>query len=84
MLSTVWSKGSKRNKTATWAKVKFDHQVVAIAKTNAADVVYSDDSDVQAMCRRERLKVQGVWDLPPPPVNPQMDMFGKDSKPSDQ
>jgi hypothetical protein len=53
------------------AKIKFDHQIVAIAKVVGADVVYSDDDDVQKLCQRERLLCFGVWDLPPRPVDPQ-------------
>lgn len=57
--------------TGSKAKVKFDHQIVAIAKAVAADVVYSDDKDVQALCERESLPCFGVWDLPQRPVDPQ-------------
>jgi hypothetical protein len=53
------------------AKVKFDHQIVAIAKVVRATTVYSDDHDVKALCGREGLACRGVWDLPPRPVNPQ-------------
>jgi len=53
------------------SKVKFDHQVVAIAKVVGAAVVYSDDDGVKALCARESIQCRGVWDLPPRPVNPQ-------------
>jgi predicted nucleic acid-binding protein len=53
------------------SKVKFDHQIVAIAKVAQAAVVYSDDHDVKALCAREGLVCKGVWDLPPRPLNPQ-------------
>lgn len=52
-------------------KVKFDHQIVAIAKAIGADVVYSDDKGVQALCERKSLSCFGVWDLPSRPVDPQ-------------
>jgi predicted nucleic acid-binding protein len=52
-------------------KVKFDHQIVAIAKVIGADVVYSDDEDVQKLCTREGLTCFGVWHLPSRPVDPQ-------------
>jgi predicted nucleic acid-binding protein len=52
-------------------KVKFDHQIVAIAKVVGADVVYSDDKGVQALCERMSLPCFGVWTLPPRPVDPQ-------------
>jgi hypothetical protein len=53
------------------SKVKFDHQIVAIAKAVGAASVYSDDHDVKALCGRERITCLGVWDLPPRLVNPQ-------------
>jgi predicted nucleic acid-binding protein len=53
------------------SKVKFDHQIVAIAKVVGAVVVYSDDHDVKALCAREGLVCKGVWDLSPRPVDPQ-------------
>src|SRR5689334_19642189 len=53
--------------TGARTKVKFDHQIVAIAKAVGADVVYSDDKGVQALCERESLPCFGVWDLPPRP-----------------
>jgi len=52
-------------------KIKFDHQIVAIAKVVRAIAVYSDDNDVKALCRRESLECQGVWDLPARPADAQ-------------
>lgn len=63
------------------AKVKFDHQIVAIAKVVGADTVYSDDGDVQKLCQRENLPCLGVWDLPPRPVSPQTSMNFEPEKP---
>lgn len=60
--------------TGPKTKVKFDHQIVAIAKAVGADVVYSDDQGVQALCKRESLQCFGVWDLPPRPIDPQTSM----------
>jgi hypothetical protein len=53
------------------SKVKFDHQIVAIAKIVDAAVVYSDDQDVRSLCEREGLVCKGVWKLPLRPVDPQ-------------
>ena len=60
--------GSKKGKSlATWAKVKFDRQIVAIAKTRGVTAIYSNDSDVHRICKQENIPVFGVWDLPDPP-----------------
>jgi hypothetical protein len=38
--------GDKRvGSDATWAKVKFDRQIVAIAQVRRATAIYSDDAD---------------------------------------
>jgi hypothetical protein len=61
-------------RTEPKAKVKFDHQIVAIAKVVGADTVYSDDDGVQRLSRRAGLACFGVWELPPRPVDPQGSM----------
>jgi predicted nucleic acid-binding protein len=53
------------------SKVKFDHQIVAIAKVVGATIVYSDDNDVKVLCEREGIDRKGVWDLPARPVDAQ-------------
>jgi predicted nucleic acid-binding protein len=61
--------GNKRGKSlATWAKVKFDRQIVAIAKTKGVTAVYSNDSDIHRSCKQENIPCFGVWDLPDPPA----------------
>jgi len=62
------SKGDKRHgAAATWAKVKFDRQIVAIGKVLRVLCIYSDDHGVQTAGRREGLSVLGVADIPLPP-----------------
>lgn len=58
--------GQKRRKqaTQTWAKVKFDWQIVAIAKVNGASIVYSDDAGVRSFAQGSRLTVIGLAQLP--------------------
>lgn len=59
---------------ATWAKVKFDRQIVAIAKVFNATMIYTDDSDVRALAAAENIPVTGVAELPLPPPKTQMEM----------
>jgi hypothetical protein len=42
---------------ATWAKVKFDRQIVAIAKVEKASMVYSDDEDVRKLAAAEGIPI---------------------------
>jgi hypothetical protein len=59
--------GEKRaGSTASWAKVKFDRQIVAIAKVQGATAIYSDDSDIQRYGRAAGFDVLGTIDLPLP------------------
>lgn len=70
------AKGDKRGKgiDASWAKVKFDRQIVAIAKVNGASIIYSDDDDVTKLCQPAGITVIALKDLPDPPILPQIEM----------
>lgn len=48
---------------ATWTKVKFDRQIVAIAKVERVERIYSEDADVRSIGKREGLTVLGVEDI---------------------
>jgi len=59
--------GSKRGGSASpWAKLRFDRQIVAIAKTNEATRIYSDDGDVMKFATRLGIDVIRTWELPLP------------------
>jgi len=51
----------------TWAKVKFDVQITAIAKAESATVIYSDDQDIENHGKRLKIPVVRICDLPLPP-----------------
>jgi hypothetical protein len=72
-------RGDKRGDVqSTWAKVSFDRQIIAIAKVNGVDRLYSDDEDVAKHGKREGLKVISVAALPLPPPS-QDEMFKTDN-----
>jgi len=59
--------GNKRGDSKSpWAKVKFDRQVVAIAKVVGASMIYSDDEDVRKIAAKIDIPVSGLVDLPIP------------------
>ena len=61
-------KGDKKGgSTSPWDKIKFDRQIVAIAKVNGADAIYSTDKDVVRYGKDAGVRVFGVVDLPEPP-----------------
>lgn len=56
---------------ATKTKIKFDRQIVAIAKAEGAEAVYSDDDDVIGYAQRSGIKAYRTIDLDLPPEDPQ-------------
>jgi predicted nucleic acid-binding protein len=67
--------GSKRGGvSAPWTKVKFDRQIVAIAKTNRCKRIYSDDGDIRTFAAKAGIEVISSWELPLPSAK-QTSMF---------
>jgi predicted nucleic acid-binding protein len=66
--------GKKAGSSATWAKIKFDRQIVAIAKVRGVSEIYSNDEDIRKAGPRENIRVIPVWGLPEPPPE-QTDLF---------
>lgn len=58
--------------TGTKAKVKFDRQIIAIARVEGATTIYSDDSGLRSFAERRGFNVVGIADLPLPPQAAQM------------
>jgi predicted nucleic acid-binding protein len=62
-------KGGKRlpaDANTPWQKVKFDRQIVAIAKVHQAHTIYSDDNGVRAFAENIGIKAISSWELPLP------------------
>ena len=57
---------------ATRAKLKFDRQIIAIARVCRQTTIYSDDSDIAKLAAVLDLKVIPISALPPPPENTQL------------
>ncbi len=75
MTRNAMASGNKRGaSTATWAKVKFDRQIVAIGKVNGATAIYSDDRDVAAIGKVASINVVALAQLPLPPNKAQLDL----------
>jgi predicted nucleic acid-binding protein len=69
-------KGSKHGATpdATWAKVKFDRQIIAIARSVGATAVYTNDDQLAKHARAVGIIAFKPDELPEPPVAPQIEM----------
>lgn len=75
--------GDKRSGvSAPWVKVKYDRQIVGIAKVARADTIYSDDEDLRRFAEAQGLKVIRVAELPLPPKRAQLEIDLRDIDPS--
>lgn len=64
--------GNKRGGVdCTWAKVKYDRQIIAIAKVHRATIIYSDDKHIRTHAEAADIQVVGIADLPIPQENKQ-------------
>lgn len=73
MTRIVLGAGDKRGgQEGTWAKVKFDRQIIAIARVHGASTIYSDDKNLRAFAQRCDLNVIGIAELPLPPETSQL------------
>lgn len=67
-------KGKRAGSASTWAKLKYDQQIVAIAKVCGATIIYSDDKDIRSIAKTAKIKVIGLSELPLPPEDAQLGM----------
>ncbi|APT35020.1 hypothetical protein MCBMB27_05729 (plasmid) [Methylobacterium phyllosphaerae] len=58
-----------------WSKIKYDRQIVAIARVNRASAILSDDRNVQKFGRMLNMNVIGLGDLPIPSKAGQLSMM---------
>ena len=70
----------KAGASGTWAKIKYDRQIVAIAKVHHAPIIYADDENLRKFSEAQNIKAicladialpdeiaQGELDLSPEP-----------------
>lgn len=81
MTAQELKEGIKRAPGVTFAKLKYDRQIVAIARVEGAAAIYSDDEDMKTLAARAGIPIVRLEHLPLPPEEkpPQPDMFGKDA-----
>lgn len=71
MTRDATEKRGKNDEHATWAKLKYDRQIVAVAKVNRATTIYSDDGGIRTVATRAGIEVVGLADLPLPAEKPE-------------
>jgi hypothetical protein len=59
----------------TWAKIKFDVQIVSIAKAENATVIYADDPGIENHGKRVGIIVRRICDLQLPPESETANLF---------
>ncbi len=64
----------------TYAKIKYDRQIVAIAMSEGAATLYTDDHNQRAFARRHGVNVVGIGECPAPQSTAQMTL-SLESKP---
>lgn len=75
MTREAMGSGDKRGgSTAPWQKVKFDRQIVAIARVNGATEIYSDDGELAKFARKLGLTVVPTWEMDRP-EQPEPNLF---------
>jgi predicted nucleic acid-binding protein len=83
MTRTALAGGNKRGiSEAPWAKVKFDRQIVAIARVMQASAIYTDDEDLAGTAEVVHIPTFGIADLALPPETAQK-AFAFESKEAD-
>jgi predicted nucleic acid-binding protein len=50
-------RGDKKEGSSNWAKVKFDRQIVAIARIEGAERIYSNDDDIERLGKKDGIDV---------------------------
>jgi len=68
------SKKKKLSEAETYAKLKYDRQIVAIAKVNGADRIYSNDDGIHTMAKLQGIAVTRIEELDIPPEEPQREL----------
>lgn len=54
-----------------WQKVKIDRQIIAIARTNQVERIYSDDNGIKHFAELIGMQVIQTWEMPLPPEDAQ-------------
>ncbi len=71
--ATPWNHADSSHSTSfeTASKVKFDRQIVAIARVLQASIIYTDDENLAATASAVGISTLGLADLPLPPETAQ-------------
>ena len=72
MTRAALAAGNKKNGSdAPWTKVKFDRQIIAIARVAQVTMIYTDDKNLASTAKLVNIPTLGLPDLPLPPETAQ-------------
>lgn len=74
MTATAMAAGDKKGGLKDWTKVKFDRQIIAIARVTGSRCIYSHDPDFKTLVGTGGPQVLDLNDLSMPPADAQIDM----------
>lgn len=74
MTRTDPGKKQKKDEAQTLAKIKYDRQIVAIAKVAGAKRIYTDDKGIRGLAGRMKIDVVRLAELPERPLPPQQEL----------
>lgn len=69
------ARGKALTDKQTKAKLRFDRQIIAIAKVQGADCIYTTDGGLATTARANGLRAVMTWELPLPPKDPQLNLL---------
>ncbi len=64
----------KLDDKTTKAKIKFDRQILAIAKARGADRIYTDDEKLAKCAQSNGIAAVMTWEIPLPPLPPNLEL----------
>ena len=65
-LADIQAGDKKGGSGESWQKIKFDRQIIAIARVEGAELIYADDKGLTAFAKRLGMSVVSTWDLSVP------------------
>ncbi len=74
MTEAAIARGDKKSGLKDWGKVKFDRQIIAIARVTGSRCIYSHDAHFKTLVGTGGPQVLDLDDLPLPPAGAQIDM----------
>lgn len=72
--SSIDAGDKKDGSLEVWNKIKYDRQIVAIARVNQAAAIYTDDTGLRNTAQRVGIPVVGLADMLLPPAKAQIEI----------